>query len=68
MTTRIEDCYQQMEKKKKKSRMENRKNGVACTIALVIQMRNTSSRRVAISVRIVLLLMIVIPENMKTVL
>ena len=57
-------CYQQM-RKSKKTKMEVRKNGVACTIAPVIQIKNVFGRRVAVNVRIVLLLMVEIAKNMK---
>ena len=45
--------------------MEGRKNGVACTIVRVIQIKNAFSRRVAVNVRTVLLLVVKIAENMK---
>ena len=38
--------------------MESRKNGVACTITRVIQINNAFSRRVAVNVTIVLLLVV----------
>ena len=41
------------------------KNSVACTIAQVIQIKNAFSRRVAVNVRTVLLLMVEIEKNMK---
>ena len=45
-------------KRRKKTKMEGRKNGVAYTIARVIQIKNTLSRRVAVNVKTVLLLLI----------
>ena len=52
-------CFQQIKK------LENFKNGrqkncVACTIARVIQIRNALSRRVAVNLRIVLLMLVVV--------
>ena len=58
-------CFQQMEKSEI-SKMEGRKNGVACTIARVVQIKNVLSRKGAVNVRtVVLLLMLKIAENMK---
>ena len=57
-------CYHQMGKTKK-IKMEGRKNGVACTIARVIQIKNVFSREVAVNARTVLLLMVEIAKNMK---
>ena len=59
------NCYQQMVKS------ENFKNGrqnkwCACTIARVIQIKNTFSRRVAVHVSTVLPLMVEIAKNMKS--
>ena len=51
--------------RRKKSSMEGRKNGVACTIARVIQINNIISREVAVIVRTVLLLIVEIENNMK---
>ena len=48
--------------------MKGRKNGVACTIARVIQIKNGFSRRAAVNVRTVLLLMVEIAKNIKTML
>ena len=50
--------------------MKGRKNEVACTIARVIQIKNAFSRRMAVNVRTVplLLLMVEIAKNMKTML
>ena len=45
--------------------MEGRKNGVACTIARVIQIKNAFSRIVAVNISTVLLLMVEIVKNMK---
>ena len=50
---------------KTKSKMEVIKNGIACTIARVIQIKNAFSRRVAVNARIVLLLVVKIAKNMK---
>ena len=49
----------------KNSRMEGRKNGVACTIARVIQIKNAFRRRVEINVRTVLLLAVEMTKNIK---
>ena len=47
--------------------MGSRKNGVACTTARVIQKKNAISRRVAVNVRTVLLLLMVeIAKQLKT--
>ena len=54
--------------RRKKKKMEGRKNGVACTIARVIQIKNVFSREVAINVRTVLLLTVEIAKNMKHIL
>ena len=48
--------------------MEGKKNGAAWTIARVIHIKNAFSRRVAVNVRAVLLLMVEIAKNMKPVL
>ena len=48
---------------RKFSKIEARKNGVACTIARVIQIKNVFSRRVTVNVRTALLLMVA--KNMK---
>ena len=54
---------------RKNSKMEGGKNGVACTIARVIQIKNAfSRRRVAVNVRTVLLLMVEIAKNIKPIL
>ena len=50
---------------RKKSKMKVRKNGVACTIARVIQIKNAFSRVVAVNAWTVLLMMVGIAENMK---
>ena len=50
---------------RKNSKMEGSKNGVACTIARVIQINNAFSRRVVVNVRTFLLLMVEIVKNMK---
>ena len=60
-------CYHQMDKTEEK-KMKGRKNGVACTIARVIQIKNVFSREVAINVRTVLLLTVEITKNMKHIL
>ena len=52
-------------KSRKNSKMEVRKNGVACTIARVIHIKNAVSRRVAVNIRTVLLLVVKIAENIK---
>ena len=53
-------------KSRKSSRMEGRRNGIACTIARVIQIKNAFGRKVAVNVRTVLmLLMVEIAKNMK---
>ena len=57
-------CYHQMGKTEK-IKNGRQKNGVACTIARVIQIQNVFSREVAVNVRTVLLLMIEIAKNMK---
>ena len=57
-------CYQQMGKSEK-SNIEDRKNGVVCTIAQTIQIKNAFSRRVGENVRAVLLLMVEKAKNMK---
>ena len=49
----------------KKTKLEGRKNGVACTVARVIQINNVFSRELAVDVRTVLLLMVEIAKNMK---
>ena len=51
--------------KSENKRMESKKNGVACTIARVIQMKNVFSKGVVVNVGIVLLLMVGIAKNMK---
>ena len=48
--------------------MERRKNDVACTIARVIQIKSALSRRVAVNVRTVILLMVEVAKNMKAML
>ena len=45
-------------------KMEDR-NGVAFTVAVIIRTKNGASRRVAVNVRTVLLLMVKMVENMK---
>ena len=57
-------CFQQI-KKLENSRMEGRKNHVACILARVIQIKNDLSRRVAVNVRTVLMLVVKIAKNMK---
>ena len=57
-------CFQQMGKSEN-SKTEGRKNDVTCTIARVIQIKNTFSRRVAVIIRTVLLFMVEIAKNMK---
>ena len=60
-------CFQQMGKSEKfKNRRQ--KKGVTCTIARVIQLNNAFSRRVAVNVKIVLLLMVEIAKNVKPIL
>ena len=46
----------------------SRKNGVACTIARVIRIKNVFRRGVAVNVRTELLLMVEIAKNMKSML
>ena len=54
--------------RRKQSKLEGRKNAVACTIARVIQIDNVFSRELAVNVRTVLLLMVEIAKNMKHIL
>ena len=55
----------QKDGKNQKWKAEKIKNGVACTIARVIQIKNVFSRGIVVNVRTVLLLMVEIAENMK---
>ena len=51
--------------RRRKAKMEGRKNGEACTRVRVIQIKNVFSREVAVNVRTVLLLMVEIAKNTK---
>ena len=63
----VKQCFHQMGNRKN-SKMECRKNGLTCTIARVIQIKNVSSSRAAANVRTVLLLMAKIAKKVKTML
>ena len=60
---RISSVTRKYESRKKN--MVGRKNDVACTIAQIIQIKNALSRRVAVNVKTILLLMVEIAKNMK---